>query len=88
MPVASGCVWQTRSQAGTRSTPLTLYKHPSDHDWNEFTALEDDLRRVVQVAQRGIGQAHGAHCEECDDHVGFPWYPGQQGDQMKSNLHL
>lgn len=33
---------------------LTLYKHSSNHDWDEFTALEDDLCRVVQVAQRGI----------------------------------
>lgn len=41
---------------------FTLYKHSSNHDWNEFTALKDDLRGVVQVAQRGIGQAHGAHC--------------------------
>lgn len=41
---------------------LTLYKHPSNHDWDEFTALKDDLCRVVQVAQGGIGQAHSAHC--------------------------
>lgn len=41
---------------------ITLYEHSSDHDGDEFTALEDDLCGVVQVAQGGIRQAHGAHC--------------------------
>ena len=41
---------------------LTLNENTTDHDWNEFAALEDDLGGVVQVAQRGIGETHGPHC--------------------------
>lgn len=52
-----------------------MYKYSSDHDWDEFTALEDDLCGVIQVAQGGIGQAHCAHGEKCYDHVSLPWYP-------------
>lgn len=89
--LAQFCIsWETKKKKSEHNkgalfvlTRLTLDEHPSDHDRNEFTALEDDLRRVVQVAQGGIGQAHRAHCQECDDHVGFPRYPGQERDQTR-----
>lgn len=29
---------------------LTLYKNPTYHNWNQFTALEDDLSRVIQIS--------------------------------------
>lgn len=29
---------------------LTLYKNPTYHNWNQLTALEDDLSRVIQIS--------------------------------------
>lgn len=29
---------------------LTLYKNPAYHNWNQLTALEDDLSRVIQIS--------------------------------------
>lgn len=56
--------------SGKKASLLTLDQDASEHDGDQLAALEDDLRGVVEVAQGGVGQPHGAHSQERDEHVG------------------
>lgn len=54
-----------------RPMSLLLDQHTADQHWNQFAALEDDLRRIVQVAETRIGQTHSAQRQECQQSIGL-----------------
>lgn len=57
---------------------FTLYDDSTNENWNKLTTLEDDLSRIVEVAQRGVGQAHGSHGEQGKEGIQCQWNPGNK----------